>query len=157
MYNEQYRHSNVRCGFSFLFYLWRGNNEKMSEMQWINRWWIGNMSDLPYRIRRKAIGRNLFFHNITSTTGFVLLITGGVLFIGGLIFGLISGATNCPYCGSLLFRNYGNHCAYCGKKYRWSEVLTINIREEDTMCIFLSFVSNHSIILYNHFYDDWKK
>ena len=60
----------------------------------------------------------LFFHSITSTTGFVLLITGGVLFIGGLIFGLISGATNCPYCGSLLFRNYGNHCAYCGKKYR---------------------------------------
>lgn len=59
-----------------------------------------------------------FFVNVTTTVGFAVLIAGGVLFIGGLIFGLISGATNCPYCDSLLFRNYGSHCAYCGKKYR---------------------------------------
>lgn len=52
------------------------------------------------------------------TAGFIMLITGGVLSVGGLIFGLISGATNCPYCDALLFKNYGNHCAYCGKKYR---------------------------------------
>ena len=59
-----------------------------------------------------------FFVNVSATVGFILLIGGFTLCIGGLIFGLISGATNCPYCDALLFRNYGNHCAYYEKKYR---------------------------------------
>ena len=36
--------------------------------------------------------------------------------VGAIIFGLVSGGANCPYCGRLLFRNYGTHCAGCGKK-----------------------------------------
>ena len=59
-----------------------------------------------------------FFFPYVKAIGFGLLIGGFVLSIGGLIYGLISGATNCPYCEALLFRNYGDHCAYCGKKYR---------------------------------------
>lgn len=58
----------------------------------------------------------LFMYN--TTLGLAVLFSGLAIAIGGLIFGFISGATNCPYCNGLLFRNYGNHCAYCGKKYR---------------------------------------
>ena len=36
--------------------------------------------------------------------------------IGGIIYGVVSGATSCPHCGSTLFRNHGDHCQSCGKK-----------------------------------------
>lgn len=33
-----------------------------------------------------------------------------------MIIGIVNGAFRCPYCGSILFRNYGKHCSNCGKQ-----------------------------------------
>ena len=52
-------------------------------------------------------------HKVLMT---IVLIVFGVLFVGGLIFGFVSGAVFCPHCGEILFRNYGNYCMRCGKK-----------------------------------------
>ncbi len=52
-------------------------------------------------------------HPIVSWIIFGLFI---VLLIGGIIFGAVSGAMFCPHCGRILFRNYGPHCAGCGKR-----------------------------------------
>ena len=40
-----------------------------------------------------------------------------VLFmIGTIVAGIVTGAARCPYCDSILFRQYGTHCHTCGKK-----------------------------------------
>ena len=79
-----------------------------------------------FRIRRKIMGgliiggfimlllSMLFLGNKIALT--VVLILFASMFIGGLIFGFVSGAVFCPHCGRILFRNYGTHCMQCGGK-----------------------------------------
>ena len=43
-------------------------------------------------------------------------ISAMVLGTAVMIIGIINGAFRCPYCGSLLFRNYGKYCSKCGKQ-----------------------------------------
>lgn len=46
----------------------------------------------------------------------IIAIVGMVLEAATIIAGIVSGAYRCPYCDAILFRNYGSHCASCGKK-----------------------------------------
>ena len=39
-----------------------------------------------------------------------------IMFIAVIVTGIVSRAFFCPYCDTLLFRNYGDHCTHCGKK-----------------------------------------
>ena len=48
--------------------------------------------------------------------GFSMIGVFVTVMIGAIVFGVASGGAFCPYCGRTLFRNYGDHCASCGKK-----------------------------------------
>ena len=48
--------------------------------------------------------------------GFSMIGVFVAVMIGAIVFGVASGGAFCPYCGRTLFRNYGDHCASCGKK-----------------------------------------
>jgi len=51
--------------------------------------------------------------NMTATTA--ALVINIFLMIVIFIWGIKSGGALCYHCGALLFRNFGEHCAYCGK------------------------------------------
>lgn len=58
---------------------------------------------------------------IAKATGnigyFATLATAGMVTeIIVLITGILNGAFRCPYCDTVLFRNYGKYCMHCGKK-----------------------------------------
>ncbi len=55
-----------------------------------------------------AFSKNMTFITVFATVG--MAIGTGVM-----IAGIIGGAFRCPYCERILFKNYGNHCMYCGK------------------------------------------
>ena len=53
---------------------------------------------------------------VNKVVGIILIVLFVVLFFGGIIFGLVSGAACCPHCKAILFRNHGDYCQSCGKQ-----------------------------------------
>ena len=46
----------------------------------------------------------------------IFSVAGIVLGLAVLITGILNGAFRCPYCDTVLFRNYGKYCSHCGKQ-----------------------------------------
>ena len=55
-----------------------------------------------------------FTHNLNFFIYFS--VSGIVLGTAVLITGILNGAFRCPYCDTVLFRNYGKYCSHCGKQ-----------------------------------------
>lgn len=55
-----------------------------------------------------------FMHNFDVFK--YLAVSGIVLGIAVLITAILNGAFRCPYCETVLYRNYGRYCSHCGKK-----------------------------------------
>ena len=54
---------------------------------------------------------------MNNTAGFAIsIIIGFVLQMVVIILGVVTGAFRCPYCDTILFKNFGRHCANCGNK-----------------------------------------
>ena len=54
----------------------------------------------------------------TGELAFLIIFAYAGAFLGTavMIAGIIGGAFRCPYCESILFKNYGKHCVNCGKQ-----------------------------------------
>ena len=56
--------------------------------------------------------------SLTGNLNFIIgfAIAGMIAGTAVMLAGIIGGAFRCPYCESILFKNYGKHCVNCGKQ-----------------------------------------